>query len=201
MVDIKQKIQLKMKELRELNQEFRNEYPELTNNYWFDVILDKIKKGCITNTFGEFFEPDNDLKQIDQAASFFNIDYNFYCEWQHSLCGSLSFCVIFDFSKPYDQRKAIKAQQIIIENNSQLNSKWSGISAGLMLSGILAFIGSFFCSMIGNSMVASIILGLGLIMLVVDIIGDLINNNRVKKVFVNTASSLQKVNYQSTTAG
>lgn len=199
MVDVKQKIQSKVKELRELNQEFRNEYPELINNYWFDVILDRIKKGRITD--GEFFEPDNDLNQIDQAASFFNIDYDFYCEWQHGLCGSLSFCVIFDFSKPYDRQKAIKEQQVIAESNSQLNSKWSGISAGLMLSSLVAFIGSFFYSMFGiysmfgNRIIASIMLGLGLIMLVVGIIGDLINNNRAKKVFVSASSSLQKVNY------
>lgn len=195
MDDVKQKIQSKIKELYKLNQEFRSKHPELINNYWFNVILDRIKKGC-TNSFGESFEPDNDLNQIDQAASFFNIDYNFYCEYQRGLYGSLSFCVIFDFSKPYDRQKAIKAQQIIVENNSQLNSKLQDVLETLTISGFLAFIALYFFSIVdANSIVKSIALGLGLITIFVGIIGYLVNNNRMKKILVNTASRLQQVNY------
>lgn len=193
MDDVKQKIQSKVKELYKLDQEFRSEYPELINNYWFNAILDRIKS-CIADNFGESFEPDGDLKQIDQAASFFNIDYDLHCEYQHGLLGSLSFCVIFDFSKPYNQQKAIKEQQAIVENNSQLSSKWSDISDTLIVGGLSAFIASFSLAIANAGSIAVLtMLGIGLTILFAGIIGHLVNNNRIKKAFVSIASKLQQI--------
>lgn len=202
MDDIKQQIQAKVQEMRRLNQEFREKYPELNNNYWFNTILDKIKSDCFANQLCEDFIPsDNDLNQIDQAASFLNIDYDLYCDYQRAFpCKALSFCVVFDFSKSYNQQKTSQERCSIMEINKQLNPIWAAISDFCLLASIIIFFaGAVFLFInamsITNSMLFFALIAFALIAFPIGIIGTLINNHQIKKVYKSIPQSLRGAKY------
>lgn len=197
MDDIKQQIQAKAQEMRRLNQEFREKYPELNNNYWFNTILDRVKKGCLANHLQEDFIPsDNDLNQIDQAASFFNIDYDLYCDYQRTFpCKALSFCVVFDFSKSYNQQKTSQERYSIMKINKQLNPIWAAISDFCLIASIIIFFAEAMFLFINAMSITNSMLFFALIAFPIGIIGTLINNHQIKKVYKSIPQSLRRAKY------
>lgn len=192
MDDIKTKVQAKVKEMCALNQELKEKYPQLSNNFWFDIILDKIKEGSLTDQFySDFSLSDNDLNQIDQTASFFNIDYDLYYDYDHSFpCSCLSFYVIFNFSKPYNQQKARQEQEPYKKINKKQLHKWdiwcAIASCNIVIGAILALFGVTIplieTGHLSETLFAFVLQTLALITFVVGIISSLINNYQVRQI-------------------